>query len=600
VTGCVAAAKSVVAIVLVAAAAGILAGEARAHALLVRSNPADGAMVRVAPSRIELSFGEALSSKVASLRVVDGRGHAVRGVAAHLGRSDALIGSMPRLPNGVYAVTWQVMSEDDGHLTSGTLVFGVGRPAVAAATAAAPRTPPADALLHWLAFTFTALLFGGLAVSAVILRPVAPRVGRAVHAADRGALGLAVVGALGASLCQFALIERAAAGLHGIGLAAATRLVASTRWGELGLVEIALLLALGFAAAGLRTRPARALAPPLLVALSGAAAVVAALDGLRSHAAATRGGAMPVVAAAIHLLSASVWLGGVAALAVGLACARGGARPIATAARGRFAILAGGAAALVAATGLYQAGLEVTSLDGLLVSFYGRALLVKTALAALVAGFGALNFVLLRRRGRLSGRIAVAELTVGALVLLAAGTLAASLPARGPQWAAPRPVRPVTIWAQQQDLLVAATIRPNRPGRNLVGVVVTSSRRPAPATVTQVRVRRPGGALVPVPQYASDRYLGSINLPGSGAGVLDVVARRAGRDLPARLRWRVETPDPARATVFSRLSVSTIANPTAGLVVLGSAAFFAALALAAIARRRAASWPDGIAHEARR
>jgi copper transport protein len=225
---------------------------------------------------------------------------------------------------------------------------------------------------------------------------------------------------------------------------------------------------------------------------------------------------------------------------------------------------------------------------------------VKTALAALVAGFGALNFVLLRRRGRLSGRIAVAELTVGALVLLAAGTLAASLPARGPQWAAPRPVRPVTIWAQQQDLLVAATIRPNRPGRNLVGVVVTSSRRPAPATVTQVRVGYPGGALVALPQYASGRYLGSINLPGSGAGVLDVVARRAGRDLPARLRWRVETPDPARATVFSRVSVATIANPAAGLIVLGSVAFFAALALAVNVRRRAASWPNGIAHEVRR
>jgi copper transport protein len=601
VTGCVAAAKSVLAIVLAVAAAGVLAGEARAHALLVRSTPPDGAMVRVAPSRLELSFGEALSPKVVSVRVVDGRGRAVRGVAAHLVRSDALIGSLPRLRNGVYAVTWQVMSEDDGHLTSGTLVFGVGRPAVAAATAAAPRTPPGDALLHWLAFAFTALVFGGLAVSVLILRPIAVRVGRAAaHAADRGILAVAVVGALGAALCQFALIERAAYGLHGIGFAAATRLVASTRWGELGLVEIALLIALGLAAAALRTRPARTLAPLLAVALSGAVVVVAALDGLRSHAAATRGGAVPDAAAAIHLLGASVWLGGVAALAVGLAYARGGAGAIAAAARGRFAVLAGGAVAVVAATGLYQAGLEVTSLDGLLVSFYGRALLVKTALAVLVVGLGALNFVLLRRRGRLSGRIAVAELTVGAVVLLAAGVLAASLPARGPQWAAPRPVRPVTIWAQQQDLLVAATIRPNRPGRNLVGVVVTSSRRPAPATVTQVRVRRPGGALVPLPQYASDRYLGSIDLPGSGAGVLDVVARRAGRDLSARLHWRVETPDPARATVFSRLSVSTITNPAAALIALGSAAFFAALALAAVARRRAASWPNGIAHEVRR
>jgi copper transport protein len=601
VTGFVAAARSALAVALVVAAAGMFAGQARAHALLVRSTPSDGAMVRVAPSRVELVFGEALSPRVVSLRIVNGRGHAVPGVVPRLRGSDALVGSLPRLGKGVYAVTWQVMSNDDGHLTSGTLVFGVGRPAAAAAGAPAPRTPPADALLHWLAFAFVALLFGGLAVSTAILRPIETRVGSRVHAANRGVLTLAVAGAVGASVFQLALIERAAAGLHGVGLPAATRLVASTHWGELGIVEIALLIALGGAAAGLRARGARATGRPVLVALAGAAVAVSALDALRSHAAAARGGSVPVAALAIHLLSASVWLGGVAALAVGLACARAdGARALAAACRGRFAVLAVGSAALVATTGVYQAGVEVTSLDGLLVSFYGRVLLLKTALVAVVLGLGTLNFMRLRRRGRLSSRLAVAELTAGALVLLAAGTLAASLPARGAQWGAPRPVRPVTIWAQQQDLLVAATIRPNRPGRNLVGVVVASSRRPAPAAVRQVSVRSPGGGPLPLPQYASGRYVGSINLPGSGAGVLDVVVRRAGHDVPARLRWRIETPDPARATVFARLRVSAIANPASGLIGLGSLALLVAFALAGIARRRAAQWPAGVAHEARR
>jgi copper transport protein len=601
VTGFVAAARSALAVALVVAAAGMFAGQARAHALLVRSTPSDGAMVRVAPSRIELLFGEALSPKVASLRVVDEHGHAVRVVVPRLGRSDALVGALPHLRNGVYAVSWQVMSNDDGHLTSGTLVFGVGQHAAAAAAAAPPGTPPTDALLHWLGFTFVAMLFGGLAVSLAVLRPIERRVGSHAHAADRSVLVLAVVGAIGAVLSQLALIERAATGLHGVDLAAATRLVVSTHWGVLGIVEIALLIALGFAAAGLRTRPVRILERPVIVALAGAAVAVAALDALRSHAAATRGSTLPVWAAAIHLLSASVWLGAVAAFAVAMFCARtDGAARIAAACRGRFAVLAVGSAALVATTGLYQAGVEVTSLDGLLVSFYGRVLLVKTALVAVVVGLGALNFVWLRRHGRLSRRLAVAELTVGALVLLAAGTLAASLPARGPQWSAPRPVRPVTIWGQQQDLLVAATIRPNRPGRNLVGVVVASSRRPAPAAVRQVSVRLPGGGPLPLPQYAAGRYVGSIDLPGSGAGVLDVVVRRAGHDLPARLRWRVETPDPARAAVFSRAHVSTIVNPAAVLIGLGSMALLAAFALAGIARRRAASWPPGVAHEARK
>jgi methionine-rich copper-binding protein CopC len=248
--------KSALALVLVVAAAGILTGEARAHALLVRSNPSDGAMVRVAPSQIALTFGEALSPKVVSLVVVDGRGKAVR-VTPHLAASSVLVGSLPRLRRGSYAVTWQVMSRDDGHLTSGTMVFGVGRSAAAASTRTkAPATPPADALLHWLAFAFDALLLGGLAVSVAVLRPVAMRVGSQVRAADRGVLILAVSGALGASLCQFVLIGRSAAGVRGMSLPAAMRVVASTRWGALGMVEIGLLLILGFAAIGLRARPA--------------------------------------------------------------------------------------------------------------------------------------------------------------------------------------------------------------------------------------------------------------------------------------------------------------------------------------------------------
>jgi copper transport protein len=578
----------------------MLPGQASAHALLVRSDPADGATVSAAPSRLQLSFGEAVSAKVASIRIVDDRGHVARGVRVTRKGRDGLVAWFPALHRGVYAATWQVMSEDDGHLTTGTIVFGVGRPATAAASSS-PGTPPTDALLKWLAFSFSALLLGGLAVSTAVLRPVAPRLGRSLRRADRGVLTLSVVGALGAVVCQLVVIERAVHGMRGVSWADANRLVASTRWGTLGVLEVVLLLVLGFAAARLRASSPRLSTPGLVVALAGAAVSFAALDALRSHAAAVRGGVLPVAATAVHLLAASVWLGGVAAFAVALTRTRpDGAGAIAASCRGRFAVLAGGAVAAVVITGLYEAGLEIVSIDGMLLSFYGRTLLVKSVLVVAIVGLGALNSRLLRT-GRLSRRTVAAELAAGSVVLLAAGVLAASAPARGQQWGAPHAVQPVTVWAQTRDLLMSATIRPNRPGRNLVGVVVVSSRRPAPAPVSAVRVRLPNSGSLLLQRYAPGRYLRSVNLRASGPAKLTIVAERAGRDLSATMRWRVEPVDPARATAVSRIRLASVVDPIALLLLVLSLMLLAAAIAARGMRRRGASpWPAGVAHGGRR
>jgi len=81
------------------------------------------------------------------------------------------------------------------------------------------------------------------------------------------------------------------------------------------------------------------------------------LQALASHAAGlARDGALAVTADALHLLTACLWIGGIAAMAVSLVGAdsrvwRSALRP--------FGRLAAASAGIVVATGLYSAGREV-------------------------------------------------------------------------------------------------------------------------------------------------------------------------------------------------------------------------------------------------
>jgi copper transport protein len=70
-----------------------------------------------------------------------------------------------RLPDGVYTVSWQVISAD-GDVVGSQFRFAVGpAPAALAAAAAAPSSPGQwpTAVLRWLLFAGLAVALGGLA-----------------------------------------------------------------------------------------------------------------------------------------------------------------------------------------------------------------------------------------------------------------------------------------------------------------------------------------------------------------------------------------------------------------------------------------------------
>ena len=148
-----------------------------------------------------------------------------------------------------------------------------------------------------------------------------------------------------------------------------------------------------------------------LTACAIAAASVAAMAGA-SHAVAVEPlGGLSVFADGFHSVTAGLWLGALLPLALLLRVsskeAGADARPYAVLAVRRFSALALGAMLALAATGLWNAWVEVGSVAGLVGTPYGGLLLVKLALLVPILALAAVN------RRRLVPALAGDGVTVG-------------------------------------------------------------------------------------------------------------------------------------------------------------------------------------------
>jgi len=110
-------------------AAGVLATplaatDAFAHAHLLKSTPAEGA-VTASPQMIMLTFSEKLTQKLSGFEVVKADGTKVD-VAVMTADGGKVLHAMPAKPlaPGVYKVNWVAVT-DDGHRMTGTVTFTV-------------------------------------------------------------------------------------------------------------------------------------------------------------------------------------------------------------------------------------------------------------------------------------------------------------------------------------------------------------------------------------------------------------------------------------------------------------------------------------------
>jgi copper transport protein len=439
---------------LVALVVGAPAG---AHSFLRSSDPAASAVLPVAPNRVTLTFAEPLESSYTKAELFDASGTAIPGTTFGIDQTDrhSLILDLPTgLPNGTYSVVWRTLSSADGHRARGYLPLTFGTAAdirsVVPPTADDAGSPPG-----WLGTLARVIALAGLAgavaawpVWLLVLRPAIAPAWQAGAELARRARRLAIAAALiGLAGSLLGLIVQAWAASADDGFLTALRTTLfETRWGRWWMVRALLLAAFATAASGAPWWRPR-WRPWLTAGLAALSLSLALPFSMVAHAAAqTRGRQAAVAFDAFHIVAASLWVGGIAALVIGLLptlrdLTPAGRRVVVARAASRFSAVALVAWVMLAVTGVHNGWLQVGSLDGLRSTDYGRSLAVKLGLIALILPFAAFNLLLLRRGLERSGddgrswvrRFGVAiavELVLGGLVLLVAARLVAQPPAR--------------------------------------------------------------------------------------------------------------------------------------------------------------------------
>lgn len=499
---------------------------AAAHAVLQSSTPAQGASLDVPPEEVVLTFTEPVHPQASSAEAFDSSGRPVsRGLQVSPDGRTVRV-KLASLPRGAYTVRWKVVSRVDGHLTAGLLTFGVGVAAPAAATGQEP--PWWQVAVRWLGYLAGLFLAGTLAFPHLVLPKAAVREGV-------GSLRALAVGSA-AAVALTALLDTAlrAAWLQSPAQGFLTTLGTLVRTSVEGP---SVLLRVG--AAALAVDAARN-PSPWVAGVAGGAALLGFT--VTSHAWAT--GPLAVAADWLHMASASVWVGGLPCLAVFLARSRSPEQAAAIARA--FSWWAGYGLAGVVVTGAYAAALHVPGWNAVFTTGYGRWLAAKLALVVVLALLGASNRYRLLPRLTSTRRALVrlawsvkAEVGVAALVLLAAGGLAITPPARTVQ-AAASGTR--TVFAAAADgLRVSLAVDPAQPGWNRFELDVRDGRgKPVRVDRAFLRLKKldeqTAASSVPLEAQAEGRYTAEgtyLGLPGLWE--VELVLRSRGE--PDRVVW---------------------------------------------------------------
>nr|BBH94601.1 hypothetical protein KTA_28000 [Thermogemmatispora argillosa] len=125
-------------------------GTAEAHAVLLRSDPAQDALLRSAPTQVRLWFSEDLNAALSSAAVVNSHNQRVDKGDAHVSSSDPReldLGLKANLPPDVYVVVWRSVSNVDGHVLRGSFLFTIVEPNGAVPHLNANAPPPGQDLL---------------------------------------------------------------------------------------------------------------------------------------------------------------------------------------------------------------------------------------------------------------------------------------------------------------------------------------------------------------------------------------------------------------------------------------------------------------------
>ncbi len=436
-----------------------------AHAVLMESEPSDGASLGAAPSAVTLRFNEPVTP--IRIQLLDHERRDMADPQSAVAENEAVrLALPPGLANGLYVASYRVTSAD-GHPVAGSFTFGIGvTPPSATGTPPVGDPSRAAALAGLLlrAMHYAALLAGiGGGLFLVLVT------GRWAPLNDRLKPALCLM-LLAAGLSAALLV-----GVTGMTLAGSSLsdLLTGASWttgaaSSVGLSVGIALLGLLCSACGLALDTRAVAGPALLVtgALLGAASLAAT-----GHAATASPRWLSAPLVGLHGLMAAYWIGALWPLTMVLRL-----EPPAEAARlvRRFSRLAVGAVALLFGAGTVLSVIQLRSVEAILSTGYGWLWAGKMLAVLLLLGLAAWNRQSLTptldrgdgQAGQSLRRSITLEMATAGTALLLTAAFALTPPPRALSAGGEKPPAGFSAVTVKSGTIALIDIVPAMPGRN--------------------------------------------------------------------------------------------------------------------------------------
>jgi copper transport protein len=398
---------------LVTVAAAAMPAAASAHAYLIRTSPTASRVLNAPPKSVALTFDEAVEPRFAIISVTDaaGKQQTLGAVRRSPASPDTLIVPLrPGLPEGWYLIYWRAISVD-GHPVQGAFTYAVGpnpgpAPQFPVPSVSATALTPQLLIARWAMFLSVMSAIGLYVMRSLIARPAVRRAsGTSLRALSKAFVIVSALGLIAIPVyLDFAIANDSLRSVFDLG--ALVPLFRVTAFGR-GYLDMELCFGL-FCAAGWISlwvdrpdRRRRSVAE--LAAQTGAlmaATAVLVIPGAIGHAGQTSPRGVSVALDWVHLISGSLWIGGlIGLLVVWFAAGESRRVPALSVIVPRCSNVALFSVLVLLASGTGATIIHMPALSALWQTGYGVAILVKIGLLAAAIGLASGN--LLRSRPRL-------------------------------------------------------------------------------------------------------------------------------------------------------------------------------------------------------
>jgi copper transport protein len=394
-----------------------------AHAFVIKSNPSSSQSLTVSPSRVDVYFSEPVDLRYSKLAVLDSNGKQIdnKDIKNINGDQMALSVTLPSsLKDGVYTVTTKVLSQVDGHVTDNAFVYGVGESGISKNLSAAAGANVnkqgsqlyiPDAIARFPTLIGQVIIVGSAFTTLWLWRPISKidwfkdLLKQTRKSIDSRLMILVVIGSAILVISDFGIVYVQAASINvGIGEVVMTKF--GNVWAARVVLSFILLVVSILGYRRLKNDHNKiAVSNKEITTIFVIGLATLATTSLIGHGAAN-GKLLPITIDFIHNLAASVWIGGVIYLALVVVPGIKKSTSLEEITKislisiiiPRFSSLPVVILGVIIITGPFLLYVLESNLGLTLASLYGKILIVKLLLAAIMIGIGGYNQLVVHRK----------------------------------------------------------------------------------------------------------------------------------------------------------------------------------------------------------